>query len=110
MNEFGKWAPSMGVVLYDGGMEERKAIRAEHLEKQQPAFNVLVTHYDLIIRDKNFLKKVRSTPCSGPCWSYFSSCMHDLCGPGPCIRPEKSMCLHASKYAQVTCCLRMVQW
>jgi hypothetical protein len=56
MNEFAKWVPSMGVVLYDGGMEERKAIRAEHLDK--PAFNVLVTHYDLIIRDKNVLKKV----------------------------------------------------
>ena len=56
MNEFAKWAPSMGVVLYDGGMEERKVIRAEHLDK--PAFNVLVTHYDLIIRDKNALKKV----------------------------------------------------
>ena len=56
MNEFGKWAPSMGVVLYDGGMEERRTIRAQHLDK--PAFHALVTHYDLIIRDKNALKKV----------------------------------------------------
>ncbi len=56
MNEFGKWAPSMGVVLYDGGMEERRAIRAQHLDK--PVFHALVTHYDLIIRDKNALKKV----------------------------------------------------
>ncbi|CAL8470241.1 g9783 [Coccomyxa elongata] len=59
MNEFAKWAPSMGVVLYDGGMEERKAIRAQHLDAAAPAFNVLVTHYDLIIRDKNALKKVQ---------------------------------------------------
>ncbi|BDA44270.1 probable ATP-dependent DNA helicase CHR12 [Coccomyxa sp. Obi] len=59
MNEFAKWAPSMGVVLYDGGMEERKAIRMQHLDVPAPAFNVLVTHYDLIIRDKNALKKVQ---------------------------------------------------
>ena len=65
MNEFAKWAPSMGVVLYDGGMEERKAIRAQHLDAAAPAFNVLVTHYDLIIRDKNALKKVKRC-CARP--------------------------------------------
>ena len=58
MNEFAKWAPSMSVVLYDGGMEERKAIRAQHLDSPAPVFQVLVTHYDLVIRDKNALKKV----------------------------------------------------
>ena len=43
--------------MYDGSPEERKAIRAEHLEG--PAnFNVLLTHYDLIIRDKSLLRKV----------------------------------------------------
>jgi hypothetical protein len=44
--------------MYDGGQEERKVLRAQHLEK--PNFNVLVTHYDLVIRDKASLKRVLS--------------------------------------------------
>lgn len=58
-NEFAKWAPDMKVVMYDGGQEERKAIRAAHLDTAQD-FNVLITHYDLVIRDKTFLKKVKN--------------------------------------------------
>ena len=61
-NEFAKWAPPLRVVPYDGSPDERRALRAEHLDGagggNAPAFNVLVTHYDLVIRDKAFLRKV----------------------------------------------------
>ncbi|KAJ9538431.1 hypothetical protein OSB04_031164 [Centaurea solstitialis] len=46
---------SIGAVLYDGRLEERKAIREEC--SGEGNFNVLITHYDLIMRDKAFLKK-----------------------------------------------------
>lgn len=55
-NEFKTWAPSIGAILYDGRPEERKALRETSFEGQQ--FNVLLTHYDLILKDKKFLKKV----------------------------------------------------
>ncbi|GAU24878.1 hypothetical protein TSUD_116020 [Trifolium subterraneum] len=56
VNEFSTWAPSITAVLYDGRMEERKAIKEEL--SGEGKFNVLITHYDLIMRDKAFLKKI----------------------------------------------------
>ncbi|KAI3715446.1 hypothetical protein L6452_22428 [Arctium lappa] len=56
INEFSTWAPSIGAVLYDGRLEERKAMREEY--SGEGKFNVLITHYDLIMRDKAFLKKI----------------------------------------------------
>ncbi|KAK3027230.1 hypothetical protein RJ639_041648 [Escallonia herrerae] len=43
-------------ILYDGRLDERKAMREEF--SGEGKFNVLVTHYDLIMRDKAFLKKI----------------------------------------------------
>lgn len=54
-NEFKTWAPSIGTILYDGRPDERKSLRETHFGGQ---FNVLLTHYDLILKDKKFLKKV----------------------------------------------------
>ncbi|KAK2371773.1 putative ATP-dependent DNA helicase chr12 [Trifolium repens] len=56
VNEFSTWAPSITAVLYDGRMDERKAIKEEL--SGEGKFNVLITHYDLIMRDKAFLKKI----------------------------------------------------
>ncbi|XP_047319320.1 probable ATP-dependent DNA helicase CHR12 [Impatiens glandulifera] len=56
INEFSTWAPSIVAVLYDGRLEERKVIREEY--SGEGKFNVLITHYDLIMRDKSFLKKI----------------------------------------------------
>lgn len=47
---------SIKAVLYDGRQEERKAMKEELLGEGK--FNVLITHYDLIMRDKQFLKKI----------------------------------------------------
>ncbi|XP_042939804.1 probable ATP-dependent DNA helicase CHR12 isoform X3 [Carya illinoinensis] len=54
--EFSMWAPSIAAFLYDGRLDERKAMREELLGEGK--FNVLITHYDLIMRDKAFLKKM----------------------------------------------------
>ncbi|KAJ3669650.1 hypothetical protein LUZ60_011600 [Juncus effusus] len=55
--EFSTWAPTITTVLYDGRPEERKAIREEYF--MEGKFSVLLTHYDLIMKDKKFLKKVQ---------------------------------------------------
>ncbi|KAH7655866.1 Nucleoplasmin ATPase protein [Dioscorea alata] len=56
LNEFSAWAPSIIAVLYDGRLDERKAMREEY--SGEGKFNVMITHYDLIMRDKAFLKKI----------------------------------------------------
>ncbi|KAL0838276.1 hypothetical protein Bca101_090166 [Brassica carinata] len=57
VNEFALWVPSsIAAYLYDGRLEERKAIREKIAGEGK--FNVLITHYDLIMRDKAFLKKI----------------------------------------------------
>ncbi|CAN8269922.1 unnamed protein product [Cochlearia groenlandica] len=56
VNEFATWVPSIAAFLYDGRLEERKAIREKITGEGK--FNVLLTHYDLIMRDKAFLKKI----------------------------------------------------
>ncbi|CAN6475338.1 unnamed protein product [Victoria cruziana] len=56
VNEFSTWAPSIVAVLYDGRAVERKALREEY--SGEGKFNVMITHYDLIMRDKSFLKKI----------------------------------------------------
>ena len=56
VHEFSTWAPSIAIILYDGRPDERKAMREE--SGQDGKFNVLITHYDLIMRDKAYLKKI----------------------------------------------------
>lgn len=55
VNEFATWAPNIPAVLYDGRQDERKAMKEDLLRDGK--FSVLITHYDLIMRDKAFLKK-----------------------------------------------------
>ncbi|RDX84282.1 putative ATP-dependent DNA helicase CHR12, partial [Mucuna pruriens] len=57
INEFTTWAPSIKTILYDGRLEERKAMKEEL--SGEGKFSVLITHYDLIMRDKAFLKKIQ---------------------------------------------------
>ncbi|XWS39338.1 hypothetical protein CRYUN_Cryun18bG0043400 [Craigia yunnanensis] len=56
IHEFSTWAPSIYAVVYDGCLDERKAMREDI--SRDGKFNVLITHYDLIMRDKAFLKKI----------------------------------------------------
>ncbi|CAI0466239.1 unnamed protein product [Linum tenue] len=57
VNEFATWVSEdeIKAVLYDGRADERKAMR-EHLFREG-SFNVLITHYDILMKDKAFLKK-----------------------------------------------------
>ncbi|RLM99720.1 putative ATP-dependent DNA helicase CHR12 isoform X2 [Panicum miliaceum] len=57
-NEFKTWAPSIAAILYDGRPDERRALRDKNFDVHGLQFNVLLTHYDLILKDKKFLKKV----------------------------------------------------
>ena len=70
-SEFAQWAPSLRVLLYDGKPEERASMRAalqaaaEYTSARgggagasrsaSSPFCVLLTHYDLVIRDKAIL-------------------------------------------------------
>ncbi|KNA18096.1 hypothetical protein SOVF_073890 isoform B [Spinacia oleracea] len=56
VHEFQTWVPSIVAVLYDGRQETRKAIREEYFAEEK--FCVMITHYDLIMRDKQYLKKI----------------------------------------------------
>jgi superfamily II DNA or RNA helicase len=54
--EFEKWAPSVTKVVYKGSPNERKAAQAELRHGQ---FNVLLTTYEYIIRDRPLLAKIK---------------------------------------------------
>ena len=57
--EFAKWAPSVTTVSYKGSSDARRALQ---IQIRSGEFNVLITTYEYIIRDKAILSKVR--------WSY----------------------------------------
>ena len=54
-NELIKWAPKIRRTVYKGNRDARKEIRIRELAARQ--FNVLLTTYDYVIKDKAFLKK-----------------------------------------------------
>ncbi|XP_065863380.1 probable ATP-dependent DNA helicase CHR12 isoform X2 [Euphorbia lathyris] len=58
IHEFSTWVPEdeIRAILYDGRLDERKLIREQI--SRDGSFEVLITHYDLIMRDKSFLKKI----------------------------------------------------
>ena len=61
--EFAAWAPELEVILYDGRPDERALLRGRVIAGAGGrGFCVLLTHYDLILRDKGVLAK--------PHWSY----------------------------------------
>ncbi|CAO1614629.1 unnamed protein product [Sympodiomycopsis kandeliae] len=56
VNEFNKWAPSVSVLTYKGTPNVRKAAAARIRASD---FQVLLTTYEYIIKDKNLLGKIR---------------------------------------------------
>jgi SWI/SNF-related matrix-associated actin-dependent regulator of chromatin subfamily A protein 2/4 len=58
-NEFERWLPECEIILYDGNGWERRALRDQVLRGK---FQVIITHYDLVMRDKATLTK--------PNWHY----------------------------------------
>ena len=55
VNEFKKWAPDVLLVQYKGNPEERKQVFREEMEAGQ--FNVLLTTYELVMKDRALLGK-----------------------------------------------------
>jgi ATP-dependent helicase STH1/SNF2 len=55
VNELRKWAPDIIVVQYKGNPEERKQIYRDDMDAGQ--FNVLLTTYDFVIKDKATLRR-----------------------------------------------------
>lgn len=55
--EFAKWAPSVKAVVYNGKKAARKEVFQMHIADGN--FNVLLTTYEFIIRDKSKLTKIQ---------------------------------------------------
>ena len=56
VNEFAKWCPSVRVVVYKGNPAQRRELYK--MEVRNGQFNVLLTTYEYIIKDKGSLKKL----------------------------------------------------
>ncbi|KAL0226533.1 hypothetical protein P9112_013857 [Eukaryota sp. TZLM1-RC] len=54
--EFSRWAPTIDVVRFTGNKDSRKALYKERLEPLK--FQVCITTFDFIIKDKKYLSKV----------------------------------------------------
>lgn len=55
MNEFEKWASQLTVFKFHGNADER-AEQKEKYMKQPGSFNVMITTYEMVIKEKNILK------------------------------------------------------
>eukprot|EP00428_Durinskia_dybowskii_P083329 CAMPEP_0170441350 /NCGR_PEP_ID=MMETSP0117_2-20130122/46848_1 /TAXON_ID=400756 /ORGANISM="Durinskia baltica, Strain CSIRO CS-38" /LENGTH=1297 /DNA_ID=CAMNT_0010701887 /DNA_START=433 /DNA_END=4327 /DNA_ORIENTATION=+ len=56
VNEFNRWAPDVLKVVYKGAPDERKQLFKDEVESGQ--FNVLLTTYEYIMKDKSSLRKL----------------------------------------------------
>ncbi|KAK3096752.1 hypothetical protein FSP39_002924 [Pinctada imbricata] len=59
--EFRNWAPEMNVVVYLGDIQSRNMIRENewcHAGNKRQKFNVIVTTYEILLKDKSFLGSV----------------------------------------------------
>ena len=56
MNEFKRWCPMIRPFKFHGNQEARAAQKAQYLDKNN-AFDVCVTSYEMVIKEKNALKK-----------------------------------------------------
>lgn len=55
-SEFSKWCPAARVICYKGTPPQRREIYKDHVRTGH--FNVLLTTYEYIIKDKKFLRKI----------------------------------------------------
>lgn len=56
-SEFAKWSPHLKVIIYKGSPAERKSI-ALQMKSDKDKFNVIITTYEYIMKDKYMLNKV----------------------------------------------------
>ena len=55
--EFSKWAPEIKLKVYKGAPNDRRNI-ANQIKYEKEKFNVILTTYEYIMKDKFFLKKI----------------------------------------------------
>ena len=58
--EFSQWAPELNVVVYIGDVQSRNMIRSyewSHAASKKLKFNVLLTTYEILLKDKGFLSQ-----------------------------------------------------
>ncbi|KAI8619524.1 SNF2 family N-terminal domain-containing protein [Chytriomyces sp. MP71] len=63
-HEFTRWAPEMNMIVYTGDSESRAIIREHEFyvkdnKGNRPKFNVLLTSYELILKDRDYLGKIK---------------------------------------------------
>jgi len=61
-SHFAKWAPAMNVVVYTGDNKSREVIRTHEFYSETASrikFNVLLTTYELILKDKAHLGRIK---------------------------------------------------
>ncbi|CAF5069001.1 unnamed protein product, partial [Rotaria sp. Silwood1] len=56
VNEFGKWSPAVSTIIFKGNTQIRKSL-GQTLKSGK--FNVLLTTYEYIIKDKALLSKIK---------------------------------------------------
>ncbi|KAJ1982418.1 putative ATPase [Dimargaris xerosporica] len=59
VREFQRFTPSIPVLLYHGTPEERTRLRRKRLAKRDATFPIVVTTYELVIRDRKHLQHIR---------------------------------------------------
>ena len=57
-NEFKKWTPAMESIIYHGSKDTRKGILGKHFRGKHSGFPVMITSYEIVIRDVKELKKI----------------------------------------------------
>ncbi|KAL1590576.1 hypothetical protein WHR41_00860 [Cladosporium halotolerans] len=55
--EFAKWIPDVNVLVLQGDKEARQELIKERLVDGEDTFDVLITSYEMILREKSHLKK-----------------------------------------------------
>lgn len=55
VKEFESWTPHLKKIIYYGSKDTRKNMQTEALKGQ---FNVMLTSYELVIKDANFMSKI----------------------------------------------------
>ncbi|KAJ3108454.1 hypothetical protein HDU97_001161 [Phlyctochytrium planicorne] len=57
VSEIHRFAPSLNVLLYHGSSVERKALRTEKMSVLDSNFPIIVTSYEISMRDRRYLQK-----------------------------------------------------
>ncbi|GJD07554.1 Lymphoid-specific helicase [Galdieria sulphuraria] len=57
--EFSRFCPTVGTLLYHGSKEERTALRKKYFPSSNFYVPVIITSYEMIMRDKKYLSKLQ---------------------------------------------------